>query len=38
MAGHTFTMTDCIVAALVVFVGINIICVLSPETIVREAR
>lgn len=34
--GRTITATDWIVAALVVILGVGIICVLGPETIIRK--
>ncbi len=37
MVGRTVTVADWIVAALVVFVGVGIICVLGPETIIKKS-
>ena len=36
MVGRTITVTDWIVAALVVFVGVGIVCMLGPETIIKK--
>ena len=36
MVGRTITVTDWIVAALLVFVGVGIVCVLGPKTIIKK--